>query len=83
MGRQQRRMLWATEAETLAVMPFMELGDGWRDLHTPREAQRWYFCALQADPNHRPAHRALAEIFAQTSQPHRAARHRALAEEPP
>jgi tetratricopeptide (TPR) repeat protein len=81
MGRQQRRMLWAVEAESNKLPLFMELGDGWRDLHTPREAQRWYFCALQEDPDHRPAHRALAEIFAETGQPHRAARHRALAAE--
>jgi tetratricopeptide (TPR) repeat protein len=81
MGRQQRRMLWAVEAESKKLQLFMELGDGWRDLHTPREAQRWYFCALQEDPDHRPAHRALAEIFAETGQPHRAARHRALAAE--
>jgi len=81
MGRQQRRMLWAVEAESNKVPLFMELGDGWRELHTPRQAQRWYFCALQEDPGYRPAHRALAEIFAETGQPHRAARHRVLAAE--
>src|SRR5439155_8076230 len=44
MGRQQRLMIQAVEEGALDLNRFGELGDGWRALHNPREAQRWYFC---------------------------------------
>lgn len=49
-------------------------------LHEPVKAIQWRFCVLHLDPAHGPSHRALARLFDETGQPHRAARHRALAE---
>lgn len=47
----------------------------------PREALRWLLNTLQADPNHAPAHRALAAFYYETGSPILSARHRALAQQ--
>ncbi len=78
-GRVQRLVVQAAQAPTPSVTVLTEVGDRWRRLHNGREAQKYLFSALQIDPRHGPTHRALAELFEQTGQPHRAARHRALA----
>ena len=80
MGQLQRQELRLTQELRPAANDLFELGERWRSLHNDREAQKSYAGALQQDANHRPTHRALAALFAQTGQPHRAARHRALAD---
>lgn len=78
-GRVQRLVAQAAQSASPSAAALTEIGDRWRRLHNSREAQKYLFNALQIDAHHGPAHRVLAELFEQTGQPHRAARHRALA----
>jgi predicted Zn-dependent protease len=57
----------------------IELAKRYERLHDPAKAIQWRLCTLHLDPRHAATHRALAELFERTGQPHRAARHRALA----
>jgi predicted Zn-dependent protease len=58
----------------------IEVAERYERLHESAKAIQWRFCVLHLDPDHAPSHRALARLFEQTGQPHRAARHRRLAE---
>ncbi len=58
----------------------IDLAERYERLHEPAKAIQWRMCVLHLDPAHAPTHRALARLFEQTGQPHRAARHRGLAE---
>lgn len=78
-GRLQRLVVEATQSPSAGAADRTELGDQWRRLHQSRDAQKYLFSALQIDSRYGPAHRALAELFEETGQLHRAARHRALA----
>ncbi len=79
LGQLQRLKIQASqEAYTLAAL--RDLGRRWHKLHNPREAQKYFFNALQLDPHDKDTHRELAAIFDESGQPHRAARHRALAD---
>ncbi|HZY91051.1 MAG TPA: tetratricopeptide repeat protein [Gemmataceae bacterium] len=48
----------------------------------PDVGERWLFSALQQDPNYRPAHAALADLYRQRGDAERAALHRRQAEAP-
>lgn len=56
-----------------------EAGRLCRQLGRPDEAERYLLAALQDDPGHRPAHRALAEHYDKSGRPDLATRHRAAA----
>ncbi len=78
-GRVARRKLRAeqnpgdTEMLQTVADELMRLGRG-------EEALAWYFAVLQLQPRQAAVHRALAEYFAHSGQPHRAAHHRRQAE---
>jgi tetratricopeptide (TPR) repeat protein len=57
----------------------IELAERYERLHEPGKAIQWRMCTLHLNPRHAATHGALADLFAETGQPHRAARHRALA----
>ncbi|MDB5312471.1 MAG: tetratricopeptide repeat protein [Gemmataceae bacterium] len=48
----------------------------------PDDGLRWLGLALELDPDHRPAHQALAEHFEKTGRPNLAAPHRAVLARP-
>jgi tetratricopeptide (TPR) repeat protein len=48
-----------------------------------QEAARWLLSALQEDPNHKPTHQALAELYQRIGERRRAEEHRRKAEEGP
>jgi tetratricopeptide (TPR) repeat protein len=56
-----------------------ELAECYERLHEPATAITWHLCALHIDKDRAATHRALADLYEQTGQSHRAARHRALA----
>ncbi len=80
LGEVTRRIVRVMQERPDDVLLRIDLAERYERLHEPAKAIQWRFCVLHLDPQHAPSHRALARLFAQTGQPHRAARHRALAE---
>ena len=52
----------------------IEVAERYERLHEPAKAIQWRLCVLHVDPHHTPSQEALARLFEQTGQPHRAAR---------
>lgn len=47
-----------------------------------QDGLRWLYTALDADPNHRPTHQALADYFERTGEEAQARHHRRFLDKP-
>jgi predicted Zn-dependent protease len=79
LGELTRLALVVTQEKANDVALRAEVAERYERLGDFDRAIPWRICVLQLDPAHRPTHAALANLFEKTGQPHRAARHRALA----
>jgi tetratricopeptide (TPR) repeat protein len=83
VGEALRRSLTVIQERPTNLELRADVADCWERLHEPDKAIGWRFCVLQVDAGHRPTHMALARLLQAQGQPHRAARHRALAGQEP
>jgi predicted Zn-dependent protease len=81
LGEATRLALLVRQEKTDELDLRIELAERYERLHDTARAIEWRLCTLHLAPQHAATHRALADLFERTGQPHRAARHRALAKE--
>jgi tetratricopeptide (TPR) repeat protein len=78
-GEAARRVLMIAQDRTRPLPVRIEMAERYECLHEYGKAILWRFSALQLDSHNTSSHRALARMFEQVGQPHRAARYRSLA----
>jgi tetratricopeptide (TPR) repeat protein len=78
LGEMTRLEIQDAQRPAAGIALPLELAIRCERVHLDARAAAWRMKILQTDPQHGPTHRALADYYERSGQPHRAARHRAL-----